>query len=171
MSGATVWASRLARETVTAMTATILEHRHFGRRSVSIAHRGRLVRAALRALLESEAGVVVVGEAGDGQAALAVTQRLHPDVVLVDEDLPGLELVMASFATVVVMREDGDLAEVLEALHLGAPHKEEEIMLPPNVIEIRRGSAHGTAAQRAKPRRTHESGLRLVRLPAVPAQA
>jgi len=152
------------------MKPTALQHPRFGRRRIAIAHRGRLVRAALSALLESEAGIVVVGEAGDGQAALAVTLRLRPDVVLVDERLPGLELVMASSATVVVMREDGDLAEVMEALHVGATHKEEN-MQPPNVMEIRRGSAHGTMAQRAKPRRRRESGLRLVRLPALPARA
>src|SRR3954471_18005729 len=163
MSGATVWASRLARETVTAMTATILEHPHFGRRSVAIAHRGRLVRAALRALLEAEAGVVVLGEAGDGEAALAMTLRLRPDVVLVEESLPGLELVTGSSAAVIVVREDGDPAEVLRALRLGVCIHKEETMLPPNVIEIRRGSAHGTAVPRAKPRRRQASGPRLVR--------
>src|SRR3954466_5499835 len=135
MSGATVWANRRARETVTAMTARILEHPHFGRRRIAIAHRGRLVRAALRTLLESEAGVIVVGEAGDGETALAMALRLRPDIVLVDESLPGLELVTGSSAAVIVVREDGDPAEVLRALRLGlCTHKEEENMLPPNVI-------------------------------------
>src|SRR3954464_8994807 len=169
MSGATVWANRLARETVMAMTARILDHPHFGRRRVAIAHRGRLVRAALRLLLESEAGVIVVGEAGDGEAALAMTLRLRPDVVLVDESLPGLELVTGSSAAVIVVREDGDPAEVLRALRLGLCTHKEETMLPPNVIEIRRGSAHGTAITRAKPQRRQASGLRLVRSPAIPA--
>src|SRR3954447_1578936 len=171
MSGATVWASRRSRATVTAMTARILELPHFGRRRVAIAHRGRLVRAALRLLLESEAGVIVVGEAGDGEAALAMTLRLRPDVVLVDESLPGLELVTGSSAAVIVVREDGDPAEVLRALRLGVCIHKEETMLPPNVIEIRRGSAHGTAATRAKPRRRQARGLRLVSLPALPARA
>src|SRR3954454_5369457 len=190
MSGTTVWADRRGRGTLMAMTARILELPHFGRRRVAIAHRGRLVRAALRLLLESEAGVIVVGEAGDGEAAaavmlgggagegepaLAITLRLRPDVVLVDESLPGLELVTGSSAAVIVVREDGDPAEVLRALRLGAcTHKEEEEeenMLPPNVIEIRRGSAHGTAVTRAKPRRRQASGLRLVRFPALPAGA
>src|SRR4051812_33776011 len=170
--GRTVWASRSARDTVTTMTARILEHPHFGRRSVAIAHRGRLVRAALRALLESESGVVVLGEAADGEAALALTLRLRPDVVLVDESLPGLELVTGSSARVIVVREDGDPAEVLRALRLGVcTHKEEENMLPPNVIEIRRGSAHSAAVTRAEPRRQQASGLRLVRSPAIPARA
>src|SRR4051812_28823809 len=169
MSGTTVWASRLARDTVRVMTARILEHPHFGRRSVAIAHRGRLVRAALRALLESEAGVVVLGEAGDGEAALAMTRHLRPDVVLVDESLPGLELVTGSSAAVIVVREDGDPAEVLRALRLGVcTHTEEENMLPPNVIELRRGSAHGTGVTRAKPRRRQASGPRLPRVPAAP---
>jgi DNA-binding NarL/FixJ family response regulator len=171
MSGATVWASRLGRGTLMAMTATILEHQHFGRRSVAIAHRGRLVRAALRALLEADAGVVVLGEAGDGEAALAMALRLRPDVVVVDESLPGLELVTGSSAAVIVVREDGDPAEVIRALRLGARTHKEENMLPPNVVEIRRGSAHGTVSTRAKPRRRQARGLRLVSLPALPARA
>jgi DNA-binding NarL/FixJ family response regulator len=46
-------------------------------------------RATARMLLESE-GYVVVGEASDGEIALTQTARLHPDVVLLDVNLPGL---------------------------------------------------------------------------------
>ena len=47
-------------------------------------------RARVRALLESE-GFEVVGEAGDGEAALVEIGRLHPDVVLLDVQLPGID--------------------------------------------------------------------------------
>lgn len=49
-----------------------------------------LVRAGLRGLLQGIAGVDVVGEAGDGQEVLRLAGELHPDVVLLDVGMPGL---------------------------------------------------------------------------------
>ncbi|TQJ47198.1 response regulator transcription factor [Streptomyces sp. NBC_00080] len=48
-----------------------------------------VVRAGLRALLSSADGIDVVGEAGTGEEALALTARLRPDVVLMDLQLDG----------------------------------------------------------------------------------
>jgi DNA-binding NarL/FixJ family response regulator len=47
-------------------------------------------RATAHALLEAE-GFAVVGEATDGADALAKTRELHPDVVLLDVQLPDLD--------------------------------------------------------------------------------
>ena len=47
-------------------------------------------RAAARRLLEQD-GYSVVGEAGDGTAALAAVRELRPDVVLIDVQMPGLD--------------------------------------------------------------------------------
>ncbi|MGW5787753.1 response regulator [Streptomyces sp. NPDC003757] len=46
-----------------------------------------VVRAGLLALLDSAPGIEVVGEAGTGEEALALTARLTPDVVLMDLQL------------------------------------------------------------------------------------
>ena len=46
-------------------------------------------RASARAMLESE-GFVVIGEAEDGAAALAAVDALHPDVVVLDIQLPDM---------------------------------------------------------------------------------
>ena len=48
-----------------------------------------LVRAGFRALLEAEPDIEVVGEAGDGEAAVRLATSLVPDVVLMDIRMPG----------------------------------------------------------------------------------
>ncbi|MFF0613667.1 response regulator [Nocardia tengchongensis] len=48
-----------------------------------------VVRAGLRALLGSAGGIEVVGEAGSGPEAVALAERLQPDVVLMDLQLGG----------------------------------------------------------------------------------
>ena len=47
-------------------------------------------RASARAILEAE-GFEVSGEAEDGEAAIAAAGRLHPDVILLDVQLPDLD--------------------------------------------------------------------------------
>ncbi|NAZ83706.1 response regulator [Kineococcus sp. R8] len=48
-----------------------------------------MFRRGVRALLATETGVAVVGEAADGDAAVEVVGRLVPDLVLVDLQMPG----------------------------------------------------------------------------------
>jgi DNA-binding NarL/FixJ family response regulator len=47
-------------------------------------------RCTARALLEAD-GFEIVGEAEDGASALAAVERLHPDVVLLDVQLPDMD--------------------------------------------------------------------------------
>lgn len=56
---------------------------------VVVADDHAIVRAGLRALLEAEGDVAVVGEAPDGRAAIEVAARAHPDVLLLDLSMPG----------------------------------------------------------------------------------
>jgi DNA-binding NarL/FixJ family response regulator len=63
---------------------------------VLIANGEALVRAGYRALLEAGGRIRVVGEAATGEEAVAMAFRLHPDVVLLDATLPGLNSVEAT---------------------------------------------------------------------------
>jgi DNA-binding NarL/FixJ family response regulator len=55
-----------------------------------------LVRAGYRALLDAQDGIEVVGEAADGEEAVAGVERLRPDVVLLDVRMPRLDGVGAT---------------------------------------------------------------------------
>ncbi|MGO7984209.1 response regulator transcription factor, partial [Rhizobium johnstonii] len=55
-----------------------------------------LIRAAVRPLIESEPGLVVVGEAVDGREAITLARELRPDVVLMDIRMPVLDGIAAT---------------------------------------------------------------------------
>jgi DNA-binding NarL/FixJ family response regulator len=50
-----------------------------------------LVRAGFRSLLDAQADIEVVAEAGDGDEAVRLAQELTPDVVLMDIRMPGVD--------------------------------------------------------------------------------
>jgi DNA-binding NarL/FixJ family response regulator len=55
-----------------------------------------LVRAGLRALLDHEPDIEVVGEGGDGVEALSLARELLPDVMLMDIRMPGVDGLQAT---------------------------------------------------------------------------
>jgi DNA-binding NarL/FixJ family response regulator len=87
-----------------------------------------MVRSGLRLLLEAEPDISVVGEAADGAAAVEEVRWRHPDVVLMDVQMPGVDgleatrrIVAADPGARVVMLTTFDLDEYLfEALRAGA---------------------------------------------------
>jgi DNA-binding NarL/FixJ family response regulator len=89
-----------------------------------------LVRAGFRALIDAEADLEVVAEAGDGLEAVRQATRTHPDVVLMDIRMPGVDGLEATrriaadpalTGTKVVILTTFELDEyVFEALRTGA---------------------------------------------------
>jgi DNA-binding NarL/FixJ family response regulator len=75
---------------------------------VVLADDQQLVRAGFRVLLDAEDGIEVVGEVSDGQAAIDLTRRERPDVVLMDIRMPGVDGLDATRA----ITSDSDLADV-----------------------------------------------------------
>lgn len=61
-----------------------------------------IVRGGLKALIDAQPGMTVVGEAADGEAACALVATLLPDVVVMDVSMPGLS---GSLATERLRRE------------------------------------------------------------------
>jgi DNA-binding NarL/FixJ family response regulator len=95
---------------------------------VLIADDHALVRAGIRALLQSIAGFEVVGEAADGRDALSLIKAQHPDLVLMDTSMPGLNGVEATVRVtkdfpkvrVLMLSAHADEEYVRQALRAGA---------------------------------------------------
>lgn len=64
--------------------------------SVLLVEDSATVRRFLRDALESDPGILVVGEAADGEAGVAAVERLAPDVVVMDIAMPRLDGVEAT---------------------------------------------------------------------------
>lgn len=87
-----------------------------------------LFRGGLVSLLETVDDIDVVGTAADGEDAIRLTGQLHPDVVLMDLNLPGVPGLEATRrivsgetgARVLVLTMQADQASVTSALRVGA---------------------------------------------------
>jgi two-component system, NarL family, response regulator NreC len=96
--------------------------------TVLIADDHGVLRGGLRALLKAEPDLEVVGEAADGDSALALAANLQPDVVLADISMPGPSGIdiagrlkssqPQTHVLILTMHEDGSLVE--EAMRAGA---------------------------------------------------
>lgn len=87
-----------------------------------------LFREGLRTLLSVQADIEIVGEAGNGAAALPMAERVRPDVVLMDLRMPGLDGVAATrrlrallpTCQVIILTTFDDDEDVFAGLRAGA---------------------------------------------------
>jgi DNA-binding NarL/FixJ family response regulator len=87
-----------------------------------------IVREGIRALLESESDIEVIGEAETGREALELAKGLHPDVILMDIAMPllnGLEATrqlqsLVPDSKVLILSAHSDDAYVEKVMSMGA---------------------------------------------------
>jgi DNA-binding NarL/FixJ family response regulator len=107
---------------------------------VLIADDHPVVRSGITGMLKPDPGFEVVGQAASGQEAVDVSLREHPDVVLMDLQMPGLDGAAATAqikarrpqTQVVVLTTYGTDADIVRAIDAGAvgyllkdaPHEE-----------------------------------------------
>ena len=95
---------------------------------VLLADDHKLVRAGIRALLQTVADVEIVAEAADGREALRLVAAHHPDLALMDITMPSLNGLDAAVrigrafphTRVVILSMNADEDSVLKALRAGA---------------------------------------------------
>ncbi len=95
---------------------------------VLIADDHAVLRAGLRALLQTQEDLEVVGEAEDGYQALEQAERLSPDVLLLDVSMPrmgGLEVIRrlkerAPQIRILILSQHADLSYILKGIQEGA---------------------------------------------------
>jgi NarL family two-component system response regulator LiaR len=87
-----------------------------------------IVREGLRMLLSEEPEIEVVGEAGNGADSVRLAAALHPDVILMDLVMPGMDGIqamqdiraMSPSSRVLVLTSFGDDQRVRDAIQAGA---------------------------------------------------
>lgn len=113
-----------------------------------------IVRQGIRRILEEQPGIEVVGEAEDGLAAVEQAARLHPDVVLLDLQLPGLSGIETlprlraahPPVEVVILTVFDQAEEVFAALKAGARGYLLKDATPAAVIAAVRAAGRGESA-------------------------
>lgn len=110
-----------------------------------------LARAGIRKFLEKEPDIQVVGEASSGEEALQLVEEFHPDVLLLDMEMPGMKglevaktLKERNSPTVVLALSTYDNKQfILGLLASGASGYLVKEEVPETIIEAVRGVARG----------------------------
>jgi DNA-binding NarL/FixJ family response regulator len=110
-----------------------------------------LVRRALRDILEKEADLEVVAEAGDGIQAIEMTEQHHPDIVIMDISMPRMSGVEATrrikaslpVTAVLILTVHTDVETIFSILQAGASGYLVKSIFGPEVIHTIRAVMDG----------------------------
>ena len=113
-----------------------------------------VVRKGLRALLDREDGIEVAGEAEDGEQAVRSVERLRPDVILMDLEMPGVGGVEATRriveqrreSHVVILTSHASEEDVFPALKAGAVGYLLKHSAPEDLLQAIRQAQRGETA-------------------------
>lgn len=132
-------------------------------------------RESIRRLLQFESDIKVIGEAGSGSEAIRLAEELHPDIVLMDINMPEMDGIRATelltlrvpASAVIIMSVQGEQAYLRRAMMAGAreyiikPFTSDELagaIAKVHEIEERKRQALGAPAQAAAPVSQPRSG-------------
>lgn len=112
-----------------------------------------VVRQGLKTFLDLQNDILVVGEAGDGQSAVELAQRLHPDVILMDLVMPRLDGISATRLVkafspdikVIALTSFTEDEKVFPAIQAGASSYLLKDVSPDDLVEAIRAVSHGEA--------------------------
>jgi len=121
---------------------------------ILIADDHAVVREGLRSLLANEPDMQVVGEAADGEEAVAQTRALHPHLVLLDMMMPrkdGLSVInevrqSLPDVRILILSSFADTAKVLSAIKAGAHGYVLKDATPQEILAAIRDVAQGNTA-------------------------
>jgi DNA-binding NarL/FixJ family response regulator len=82
--------------------------------SVLLVDDHELVRSALRRLLADDPAIDVIGEAGDGEAAIELARSMRPRVIVMDHAMPGMNGLTAARR---ILRDDPEVAILMVSMH------------------------------------------------------
>src|SRR3989337_847347 len=112
-----------------------------------------IVREGVRMIVAKESDLEVVGEAGDGQQALELTERVRPDVVIMDISMPGMGGIEATQTVrrrhpevqVLALTMHEDESYVFQLLRAGAAGYVLKRAAAQDLVQAVRASAKGEA--------------------------
>lgn len=122
-----------------------------------------ILRQGVRALLEREEDLRVVGDVGDGSQALALMSQLQPDVVIMDAQLPGLS---GAEATAEIRQAHPEVQVIALTMHDDRQHVMAMVQAGARGYLLKSGDARGLvdAVRRVHARQTvlDPSAVRIV---------
>lgn len=114
----------------------------------------KLFRKGIAALLQTQPGLSIVGEAGRGDEAISIIQRTIPQVVLLDIHMPGqsgLQTLkdiksLLPQTHVIMLTISDDNTDLFTAIKYGADGYLSKNLEPSTLVEMIHGVCHGQAA-------------------------
>ncbi len=107
--------------------------------TILLAEDHTIVREGLRALLESENDIEIIGEAGDGRKIVELATKLHPDVIVMDIAMPLMNGIEATRQ--ILSQQPGTKILILSA-HSDDAYVEQTITLGAKGYLIKQTAAH-----------------------------